>query len=165
MKKSIKAYRFALWGILSLIVFLAAFFVFLYLQLTSRLSTHPEYDLTSLYRSLALKQFLLAAIIPGLELLVYWFIRHRLYKPWWVRMHVAMLWVAIVVARVLGMLAYGFFVNTQDQRIGVTTAHSILYWACLIIGHLFFIATIVKVFPIHGRRAAPVQLPIRIPER
>lgn len=148
MDKSIRAYRFARWGIYILMTLHFVYYVVMYTQLG------PNIDSTyrRVYTSALLKQFLLVSIIPGLEVLIYWFIRHRLYKPLWVRMHLLMLWLALFFFPVAFALAYAFnMANANNQTAATTynimaTIQTYAFWGSIVIGHLFFIATIVKSF-------------------
>ena len=151
MKKSIRTYRFAYWGILSLVIIHFAYYLFLYFRYYANAG---EFVYTTSIASLLVTRFLIFSIIMGIEILVYWYIRHRLYRKVWVRMHVILLWTAVIFVRFIFGFVFFFASdsivsgadsdrNVYDILVGL---HRILYWGSLIVGHLFFIATIVKSF-------------------
>lgn len=147
MDKSTRAYRFAFWGILALVIVHFVYYVLLFMQLPSGMAEYRE-----LYIRALITQFLLISIILMLEVLVYWLIRYRLYKVWWVRMHIILLWVTLFFIPLVFTLIY-FFVGDMvvpgqgSELFGaVSIARTVTFWGSIIVGHLFFIATIVKSF-------------------
>jgi hypothetical protein len=140
MKKSSHAYRFVTWGMLG------AFGIY------TGLMVYDSRVLT--YGSLA--EFLKALLIPGAimaaEFGVYWLIRKRLYYKWCVYIHIGSIWVCIVVIPAFYFLAMELYSGSNDpagfmiflRYVGKITSNGFL--GSLVIGHLFFILTIVKSF-------------------
>ena len=150
MKKNTRTYRFAFWGILAFVVAHLAYYIYIFLQFYANV---PEETYYELYMGAIIKRFLIIAIILGLEILAYWFIRRRLYRPAWVRAHVILLWTTLIIPPLIIALFFLFGVdslkgpdNSTNIYDIVSTVNSVVFWGCLVVGHLFFIATIVKSF-------------------
>ena len=140
MKKSSHAYRFVIWGMLG------AFGIY------TGLMVYDSHVLT--YGRLT--EFLKSILIPGAIMLaefgVYWMIRKRLYYKWWVHIHIGSIWVCIVVVPAFFFLMMELYGRSEDPAgflvflgsVGKVMNNGFL--GSLIIGHLFFILTIVKSF-------------------
>lgn len=147
METSYRLYRFAFWGILGVILLYAAYYTW---YIFSQVPPGPGYR--QAYIAAIIKQFLLYSIILGLEMLIYWRLRWRLYRRAWVRAHIMLLWTSTILLPLVLIFFY-FVIVRHMTPIGMVRVsevlpviRNIIFWAGIGIGHLFFIGTIVKSF-------------------
>ena len=134
-----QAYRFAKWGILGVIVVYTGLLVL-------NLAVASALDILFI-----LTRVLIPASILLAELLVYWLIRKRLYYKTWVRIHILSIWVAMVLLPVTYLVVVYFYRYTGSESLGGYSRRlSMIYGAAfvisLLVGHIFFILSIIKSF-------------------
>jgi hypothetical protein len=140
MQKSMQAYRFAMWGLLGAI---GVYTGLLLLNLAAASALDIVFILT---------RVLIPASILLAELLVYWLIRKRLYYKAWVRIHILSIWVAIVILPItyLAIVYFYRYSEEADSYGGYSRRFSMIYGATfiisLLVGHIFFILSIIKSF-------------------
>ncbi|HYF30826.1 MAG TPA: hypothetical protein VD993_06885 [Chitinophagaceae bacterium] len=150
MEQSLSIYRFALWGILGVILLHAVYY--------SAVIFQAPRGFRSMYINAVMAQFLIYSIILMLEMLVYWIIRRRLYRVVWVRLHIITLWAALVLIPLVYVCLYYFLGDAMSPErfshmlAAISAFRTVVFWGGLVVGHLFFIATIVKSF---SKKQAP----------
>lgn len=92
--------------------------------------------------------FVLILVIALIESFIYWLLRYRIDKRIWVQAHVWCIAVPIVIIPAVIIFFLPLFKNLYgpDQMRDVYLFHRYLLWILLTVGHVFFIATIVRYF-------------------
>ena len=101
-------------------------------------------------------QMLLTSIILLAEAIMYWIMKNRLYRMQWVWFHVSSLYFVVLVLPILFvflnyMIRRRFEIWDELEWIRkLNLLRNILFWSALLIGHLYFVLTIVKAFSKKG---------------
>ena len=91
-------------------------------------------------------------VLPIVEAFIYWRLRFNIQKKVWARIHVWLLFAAIVLLPIL-MFVSGLMIalnyppaNRTDLIVLLDKIHDWSFWFLFLIAHIFFIATIVRHF-------------------
>ncbi|MGB8190564.1 MAG: hypothetical protein WCF67_01535 [Chitinophagaceae bacterium] len=134
--------RFAYRSIVVLIILISAYYILLFAFISR--SYAP-----SGYLSVFLRDSGITIAILVAEALVYWFCRKRLYERKWIVIHILLLYTALVFLPLI-FVGLGFLVTTHQisgelfYALKLRYVRLSIFWLSIIIGHAFFIATIVK---------------------
>ncbi len=146
--QSQKKYLFGFWVLIFIVFFRTFTLVILWhnLQGFSALNTN-----TSFWQIISPIEIAHLMILT-IEASAYWFLRFKIKNKRWVRLHVWLLLLAIVIipAVITGILFYGSRnLGLQDYtllKIRVSITEFYRYWILIIAGHGFFILTLSKYF-------------------
>jgi hypothetical protein len=92
----------------------------------------------------------LSVIVVIIEAMVYWYRRYKIPNKAWVHVHVWTLFVATILiplatAVMIPVLSKMYSPDLYDNTLSnILTIRHYVYWGLLAIGHIFFIATIVR---------------------
>ena len=142
------------WSIIGLLICLLCMQITVVVLLSHTVNGFP---VARAVRSIIL-QMILTSVVLVAEAIVYRVIRFRLYRPLWAWAHVSCLYFVVLILPIFIVLL-NFFVRRKytswDQfewirRINLL--RTFLFWSFILIGHLFFVLTIVKAF---SKKAEP----------
>ncbi|WP_462222466.1 hypothetical protein [Ferruginibacter sp.] len=146
--RSQKKYLFGFWVLIFIVLLRSLSLVILWynLQGLSALNTT-----TSFWQIISPIE-IVHLIILTIEAFAYWFLRFDIKNKRWVRLHVWLLLLAIVIipAVITGIVFYGsHYLGLQDYtllKIRLSITEFYRYWILIIAGHGFFILTLSKYF-------------------
>ena len=145
MEKSLANFRFALWGILGAFLIYVGYWVYNAIQVSGSV----------IYRAnlyVFTQRVAIIASILLVELIVYWLIRRRLYYKSWVRIHIGLLWLSMVILPAVFLIVFYYLRYTESPVPYAEVSHTVgavfglVFLISILTGHLFFILTIVKSF-------------------
>ncbi len=143
-----KKYLFGFW-VLIFIVFLRTFsLVILWYNLQGLSALNTTTSFWQIISPIEIVHLMILTI----EAFAYWFLRFDIKNKRWVRLHVWLLLLAIVIipAVITGILFYGsHYLGLQDYtllKIRLSITEFYRYWILIIAGHGFFILTLSKYF-------------------
>lgn len=143
-----KKYLFGFW-VLIFIVFLRTFsLVILWYNLQGLAALNTTTSFWQIISPIEIVHLMILTIEP----FAYWFLRFDIKNKRWVRLHVWLLLLAIVIipAVITGILFYGsHYLGLQDYtllKIRLSITEFYRYWILIIAGHGFFILTLSKYF-------------------
>jgi hypothetical protein len=131
------------WSMLILVILACLYYsLFLFnsrvIPLNSR-GTSPEY-----FRR-AVISFSVPVLILTAECIVYWFLRKKKIRKLLIRMHISLLYFALILLPILHVFV--LFYLEKSMYMGLLfNIKFLVYWSCIIISHLFFIAVLINGF-------------------
>ena len=97
-------------------------------------------------------QMILTSVVLLAEAIVYRILQYRLYRIRWVWVHVSSLYFLVLILPIL-FVFLNFFIRRRVEAFEsfewirkLNLLRNILFWSVLLIGHLFFVLTIVRAF-------------------
>jgi hypothetical protein len=141
-KPANKAYKWVVALIVIMIIYFAATWVLLYTSLEYKDRLPPAFILI----------VSLVLVILAIEARLYYRLRQLIVTPKFVTGHVIALYIAFLFTPILRILTLvilpWYYPGAESPEFAITISYlsTYLFWGSIIIGHLFFIATIVKSF-------------------
>lgn len=139
-----KSFRAPFWALLLLTVLIA-----IYYFLTIYFYTNNKYIPKDLIQSF-LWQFSIIVLALCIECFVYWKLQKQIIIKWWAWSHVILVYFALTLSPILFMISipliklYSAQADNRNFIRQLATFRMIFFWSCLIIAHVFFIATLIK---------------------
>lgn len=154
--KPAKRYLLGYWVLLLAIILRIAFLIIYYIFLRYYTGTM---DSRISWRVIGYTNFF-SIVIMAAEMIVYWYRRHYIPNKTWVHIHVWSVFLAVIVLRVVTSVLVYILLRKQSEGeyFDITDFHLIIdiqeytFWGLIIIGHIFFIATIVRSLALQKER-------------
>jgi hypothetical protein len=135
-----RPYLFGVWAMLAITLFRIAQVIFLYLFL-------KKYNAVNVTAIIFKPLMILFTILPPVEAIIYWNLRYRIQKKTWVRIHVWSMFTCMVAFPILIFFVNAWAVKNDIEIMSwIAIADFYIFWFLMLVGHVFFIATIVRYF-------------------